>query len=400
MAVLIAVVALGGCASCQSTVRQTAMPFLAGSPIDGVVSDPGSHRLYLADQGNKGVDVVDISSASMPNFERRIDTAGIPHGLAVAPDAHRLYAALEGGVVAAIDIQPGSPSYLQVVSRIQAGRSTADLLDYSAQRHQLLVSTGTEGRVVALDTAHRGLAAIYVVDAPVEQPRFNSGDGMVYVAAPALDAVLQIDPATAQVTRRYVVKGCHPTGLAINPTLQVALAGCRGSVALFNLRSGAMSVTRAVQGGDLVSYDSQSDRFAVASPHAVKDSAVGLFMGDGEFIGVVSAPPTAHAAAFDSAHGLVYAPGPSGLMSIAPAACTPPPRWLKFAGGLSVFALPLMAVALLLVVYARRKSSARQAEPSFRELQERDLAMERERMRALEDSMFGPQVNPRVRPEP
>ena len=48
------------------------------------------------------------------------------------------------------------------------------------------------------------------------------------------------------------------------------------------------------------------------------DSAVGVFYGDGGFLGSVAATPQAHAAVFDIAHGVVYAPGTAGLMSFAP----------------------------------------------------------------------------------
>ena len=53
-----AVVVLGACASCQSTVQQTAMPQVASGAFDGVAEDPAAHRLYLADGANKKIDVV------------------------------------------------------------------------------------------------------------------------------------------------------------------------------------------------------------------------------------------------------------------------------------------------------------------------------------------------------
>jgi DNA-binding beta-propeller fold protein YncE len=393
---------LGACASCQSTVRQTSMPLLVAAPITGVVSDESAHRLYLADGKNHGIDVIDISSTT-PQYVRTIDVARTPHGLAVAPDIHRLYAGLSGGAVAVIDTDESSPKFMQVIGRISAGTTTADLLDYSAAKHQLLVSTGLDGQVVAVNTINNGIAAVYVVMAPVGQPRYNPADGMIYVTAPTADALMRIDPALGTVTGKFFAKGCHPSGLAINPSRQLAVAGCRGSIAMFNLRTGAQEVTRVVQGGDIVTYDAASNRFAVASPHELNDSAVGVFNGDGKFIGSVAAPPNARAAAFDSAHGLVYAPGPSGLMSLAPSACMPPPEWLKFAGGLSLFAVPLLAAAVFLFLYARhrtRRAPGGQAEPSFHDLQEQDLELERERMRAFEEEVLGPQVNPRMQAEP
>ena len=88
-------------------------------------------------------------------------------------------------------------------------------------------------------------------------------------------------------------------------------------------------------------------------------------------------------------------------MSFSPAACAPPPEWLQFLGGLSIFAVPLLAIAVFLFLYARRRPRAREEEPpSFHDLQQEDLAFERERMRAFEDDVLGPPISPGMQPEP
>jgi hypothetical protein len=212
---------------------------------------------------------------------------------------------------------------------------------------------------------------------------------------PSADAIYRIDPASGLVTRKLVAKGCHPNGMAINPARDLALVTCRGSVGLFDLETGGSTVTRVVQGGDIVTYDAASDRFAVASPHDTKESAIGIFGGDGSYIGSVASTPNASAAAFDSAHGLIYAVGANGLMSLAPGACLPPPGWLKFVGGLAVFVVPLIAAAVFLVWYARRvrRGPGKPTnERSYHDLQQEDLAFERERMMALEEGIFGPEA--------
>jgi len=48
-----------------------------------------------------------------------------------------------------------------------------------------------------------------------------------------------------------------------------------------------MDANRVVAGGDIVTYDAAVDRFVVASPHDRHDSAVGVFYGDGTFLGSV-----------------------------------------------------------------------------------------------------------------
>src|SRR2546430_15503124 len=71
---------LGACTSCQSTVREAAIPVIAAGSFDGVEADQGAHRLYLGDSAAHGIDVVDISSTT-PRFVRTIDVAGGDHPL-------------------------------------------------------------------------------------------------------------------------------------------------------------------------------------------------------------------------------------------------------------------------------------------------------------------------------
>src|SRR2546430_16403511 len=66
---------LGACTSCQSTVREAAIPVIAAGSFDGVEADQRAHRLYLGDSAAHGIDVVDISSTT-PRFVRTIDVAG------------------------------------------------------------------------------------------------------------------------------------------------------------------------------------------------------------------------------------------------------------------------------------------------------------------------------------
>ncbi len=378
--------ALGACASCQSTVRVAAMPVIAAGFFDGAVADPNSHLLYLADHTDQGVDVVDIST-STPRFVSTVNLGSMPNGLAMAPDQDRLYAGLENGSVAVID-----QNSMKVVDTIPLGIQPVDLMDYSQRTHRLYAGNGGGGEVVTIDATTDQVGMRMAAKAPVEQPRYDPADGMVYVSIKMSSKVLRIDPATGSITRTYSFPKCEPSGMAINPSRQLAVLACGSSVGLLNLNTGAQSVTRAVQGGDIVSYDSAADRFVIASPHARSDSAVGVFSGSGEFIGSVPSAPKAHAAVFDAAHGLVYAPSGTGMMSFAPGACAAPPDWLQFAGGMSLFAVPFFGLLLILFLYSRRMGKPRgrgPSRPTYRDLQKEDLEAERERMRALEDGMFG-----------
>ena len=381
-----AAVLMTACASCQSTVRETALPALAGTTFDGADVDQAAHRLYLADAANSRLAVVDISG-STPRTAGTVALPAAPHGVAVAPDIHRLYAGLSGGALAVVDT-----AAMKVVATVPVDFAGADLVDYSAKAHRVFVGTAG-GEVVAVDTLTNQVAVRLQAGAPVEQPRYDPADGMLYVSVPGKSAILQIDPALDRVTRSYSTGRCHPTGLAVNPSRQLAVAACGGSVVMFNLRTGARDVSQLVGGGDIVTYDPAADRFAVATPRDVTDSTVSVLDGDGRYIGSVASTPAAHQAVFDDAHGLVYAPSARGLMSLAPAACMPPPDWLAFAGRMAFYTVPLLLAAVCLYLFARRPRRPMSAEPTYEDLQREDLAAERERMRALEDSIYGP-LNP------
>lgn len=387
-----AVIALSGCAGCQATVRQVSVPPIAAGSFDGVAADQGAHRLYLADRSTSGIDVVDISSTD-PRFVGTIDLGAPPNGLAVAPELHRLYAGLSGGTLAVIDTESGSPTFMHEIMRISMGTSDADLLDYSPKLQQVFVATGSDGQVVAVDAILNEIKQRFILYVPIGQPRYDSADGMLYVATSGPDSLVQIDPANGKVMSTFQLTGCRPHGLAVNPGRQLALTTCGSSVAVVNLKSHAYDVSRAVAGGDIVSYDAAADRFVVPSPHDTKrDSTVNVLYGDGRLVGSVGGTPATHGAAFDAAHGLVYAPSAAGLMSFAPGACEPPPDGFKFAAGIAVYMAPLLAFALFLVWYARRLRNPPPARPTYEDLQKEDLANERERMRALEDAIFGPQT--------
>ncbi|HET7467715.1 MAG TPA: YncE family protein [Candidatus Dormibacteraeota bacterium] len=387
---------LSACGSCDSTVVQTPMPVLASGSFDGVAVDQGSHLVYLADRSHKGVDVVDVGGVS-PRFVETVPLDGPPSGLALGADRQRLYVAEAKGVVAVIDTAGAPKTPLSVVGRIQADPTGVDLLDYSAANGRVYAGNGSGGQVVVIDADTQKVIDSIPVNVPVQQPRFDAADGMLYVTAAGDDPLLRVDPTQRVVTRSFPLKGCRASGLAINPSRQLAMVACGGSMALFNLTTGTSQVSRAVAGGDLVEYDASADRFVVASPHGAHDSSIGVYYGDGSFLGSIAVPPIAHGAVIADNDGRVYAPGAAGLTSFAPATCAPPPDWASFLLGLSPFAVPLAVFALILFLYARRQdrleASGERPVPAWRRKLEY-LDEERRRMRELEDAILD------VRPDP
>ena len=380
---------LSACTSCDSIVRQTALPVLAAGNFDAVEADQAGHRIYFADQATHGVDVVDISAGS-PRLVAVVDVGGATKGLAYAPDRHRLYASIESGYVAVIDTDEPSKQFMHMIDQVTVDQTQADLLDYSPQTHTVYAGTGHSDAVVAIDANTDKVVSRYDAASAVEQPRFNPADGNLYVTTPGTDSLLQINTVTGKVMRTYTIRHCHPAGLAINPTRQLAMVACRSSTGLINLRNGANEVSRTVPGGDLVSYDAGADRFLVGASHGPKDSSVGVFDGNGQFLAQVKTSDSAHGAVIDDATGVVYALSAVGVLSFSPSACPPTPGWIPLAGGILMYTLPLAAFGLFLFLYARRRPKPK-VEPTWEQLRADDLAAERERIRELEDAIYGPE---------
>lgn len=407
MAVAGGVLLLSSCGGCDATVNHAALPTYFSSPgsFDDVEIDQAGHRLYVADRGHKGVTVVDISG-STPRFAGTVDVGGSPNGLAVAPDLKRVFAGLASGAVVAIDTDSASKTFMKVVDGISVDKAEADLMDYSAKAKLLFVGTGSGGTVASVDPTTSQVTGRIDLKSAVEQPRFDPADGMLYVTAPDADALFRIDPVKEEIVNTYKLDGCKPSGLAINPTRELALIACTGSAMVMDLRKGSHWLTSGVRGGDVVSYDAGADRFVVASPHINSPSAVGVFRGDGHFLSATSTDSSGHAAAYDGARGVVYTTGAAGLMSFTPGACLQVPEWMHFAAGLAAYATPFGLLAIAIVLYPRwrkrarnkapKKASTKPARQSWRQRQREDLLFARERMREIEDGILGAEPEPAV----
>jgi DNA-binding beta-propeller fold protein YncE len=383
-AALGAVVLLGACGGCDVSVKTTALPPVAGIPpaFDAVEIDQAAQRLYVADRTRTGVDVIDVSTAS-PRFLQTVDLGGPPSGLALAPDSKRLYASVATGSLAAIDTDPASKDFMKVTDRVSVGKR-ADLIDYGGKH----VYVGSGSSVVFVDTTTNKVSGQIDLKTSVEQPRFNSTDGMLYVTS--ADSVIQIDPDKAQITKTYGLTGCKAKGLAINPSRQLALVACTVTATAVDLRSGAHWEAAPLSEGDVVSYHPGADRFLEATSFGPTTSVVAMFSGDAKFISSAHTDPRGHAAAYDAVNQIVYTTGAAGILSFHPAACAPGIDWKRMLATVAVYVSPFALLALVLIAYARyRAKNPRQPELQSRRPEEEDYQFQRERMRDFENSILG-----------
>ena len=334
----------------------------AGS-FDNIEINQATHRLYVADRTDQGVDVFDISKARA-KYLGSIALPSSPNGLAVAPDHARLYVGTAAGSVEVIDINPDSPALETVIAEVQTGGKSADLLDYGAARNRLYVSNGAEGMITSIDLDTNAIKAHFNIGYPLEQPRFDPADGMVYVTSPTADALFQIDPNDGLVKNKSTLGGCYPTGMAINPSANSALIACKNSVLSWNLRTRQSEKFTQVAGGDVVNYAARSDQFFVGAPH---QGVVGVFGGNPiAFISAVATDGRGNSAVYDEANDLVYSPDTrikkAGIAGFHVPAT--PPAWLAPLTTIAVVVVLLGVFGLLFYFIGRSADPVRRQEPA------------------------------------
>jgi DNA-binding beta-propeller fold protein YncE len=336
---------LAACGSTGVQTRGTPIPGLSAkaASFDDVEIDQATQRLYVADRTDTGVDVFDVSG-SVARFRRTITLPAAPNGLALAPDLGRVYVGTAAGAIEVVDTVTG-----KVAGEIKTGAQEVDLMDYGAAAQLLFAATGTEGTLITIDARTSKVLSTAKVGKPVEQPRYDPTDGMVYVSVPELDALVQVDPSDGTVKKTLALGGCIPKGLAIKPLAHTAVLACRKAVMAYDMQTGKSQTFDRVADGDVVQYYPSVDRFFVTSPHEAVPTVVGMFGGDPVgYLTSVNITGGGNAAAYDATNDLVYTTDPrqghAGVMSLRIDGSRPVPFWQT----LLTTAVPFLIIAAII----------------------------------------------------
>jgi hypothetical protein len=337
---------LAGCGDTGVQTKGTPIPGLSAKPgnFDDIEIDQAMHRLYVADRTDTGIDVFDVSGPTA-RFLKTITLPAAPNGLAVAPDLGVLFAGTSAGAVEVVDIVAG-----KVTGEIKTGAQEVDLVDYGEAAQLLFAGTGVDGTLLTIDARSSKVLSTAKIGKPVEQPRYDPADGMVYVSVPELDALVQIDPAHGSIKKTIALGGCIPKGLAINPVSQTAVLACRNSVMAFDLKTAKSQTFDRAADGDVVQYYPSVDRFFVTAAHDAVPSVVGMFGGDPvAYLTSVNINGGGNATAYDVTNDLVYTTDPrqghAGVMSLKLDGSRPVPFWQTVVSTL----LPFLILALIVV---------------------------------------------------
>jgi hypothetical protein len=334
------------CSSDESDIHLVEAVAVPGNPLDAFDvswADAASQRLYLADRGNAGVEVIDTASGK---FLRRIggfagdadhDHSG-PNGVVLVPERNELWAGDGDSSVKIISLGDDS-----AVSVSTGGNARADELSYDPDDELVLVvnnaeattdgSNGHFATLISTAAGHDVIARIPFAEASagLEQSVWDSSSQRFYLAVPELDgdpsrgAVAVIDPDAAAVVATYPVSECEPAGLALGPEGHLLL-GCSGDAieagfpaksVIMDLRDGRIvNEIMEIGGSDEVWFNPGDNSYYLAARDDPRGPALGVIdAGTNTFESRTATSADAKSVAVDAASNRAFValtPDPAG----------------------------------------------------------------------------------------
>ena len=311
-----------------------ALPNVVIPPVQGKTGsfdimevDQAAHRLYVADRTDTGVDVFDVSSPAA-RYLKTIPAGTGTNGVSVAKNVNKLFVTTNDSRVLIVDVNPPSPHYDTVIASLSTGgKKRTDELDYDPRDRKMYVANSDDGIVTAIDAVgNRIIKRFLNLGDGLEQPRYDAGNGMMYLTSSDQNAVFQFDPARDVLVKKFDVgAACNPNGLGINPKTNQALLGCSNKktpmAALWDLNAGKVIQTfTQVGAGDMMLYSPQADLFFFAASNYPPAPVMGVFTATGvHWVANIPTLRGAHAVAFDETNHVLYtinqAPNQAGLIA-------------------------------------------------------------------------------------
>jgi DNA-binding beta-propeller fold protein YncE len=222
---------------------------------DYVVTDPPSHRVYIARQNR--LMVVDSDNGKLLGEVTGIQGA---HGTAIAAKSgHGFATEGEGKSVAIFDL-----TTFKVLSRVPAAED-ADAILYDPASNRVFTLNGDAHSSTVIDAAGGKLITNIQLGGKPEYG-VSAGDGKVYANLTDTSEVVEIDAKSATVARRWSTAPCkQPVSMAIDTVHHRLFSGCRsGVMAVSDYQAGKVVATVPIGTGvDGAGYDAAAaDAFA------------------------------------------------------------------------------------------------------------------------------------------
>jgi hypothetical protein len=292
------------------------------APITGdlIDIDQARHVLYVGHGATDTIEVFDVST-SVPKWMKSFHVPGGAAGILIATDIQKLYAGTPNGM-AILDADPTSSTYGKEFATIYLGPGGTDELDYDPVDHKVYITDVGDHNIGSVDANTNQLIKVYsgFADGQIEQPRWNPTDGMFYVAFRATNKLAKFNPKTdTLVSLTDLGVPCTPSGVAIKPTTNMALLGCRAvpgpGLVYWNLTTNTLDHTVPnVTGVDGAIYNAKTDRFFAAASRWHRGPVMAILDGSGNFLTNVPTTIQSHQVGFDQTNRVIYTLG-GGLVS-------------------------------------------------------------------------------------
>jgi hypothetical protein len=294
----------------------------AHAPVTGdlIDIDQARHKLYVGHAATDTIEQFDVSGPR-PVWDRSYAVPGGAAGILIATDIQKVFAGTPNGM-AIVDVDPGSHTYGQVLNTINIGKGGSDELDYDPVNHKVYFTDVGDKAIGVADSVHNSLIKTFTGfdESQIEQPRYNPGDGFFYVAFRATNRLAKFDPRNDSIEAVMDLHvPCTPSGVAIKPTTNMALLGCRAvpgpGLVFWNLTTRSVDHTVAnVTGVDGAIYNARADRFFAAASRWHRGPVMAMLDGSGNFITNVPTTIQSHQVGYDQTNHTVYTLG-GGLVS-------------------------------------------------------------------------------------
>ncbi len=293
-------------------LSKTAVPGTEGRviKIDIMVLDQATQRLYVADRNTVGVDQFDVSTTPA-KYLTTFKTPTQPNGVVIA--GNRIVAGLCDSTGVSID-----PSSGQIVGTVSTGgKGRADELDYDPVDNKVYLANSDDGILSVIDMASFKIIKQFTNLGPsLEQPRYNSSNGKMYMTAGA--GLYQFDPTTdtqVNLDSQSAVQGC--TGIQINPTTNHGIISCSSVVTYDFTEAEAEGTIDQACTGDEVAFSAPLVVYALPAGTSCRFGPTESFVGGDPIAFITNVPilPGVHSTAINDARKLAYIMGPDGLYS-------------------------------------------------------------------------------------
>ena len=274
-----------------------------------------NRRFYFADVSNGRVDVFNTRSLRFVG-----DTRGFTLPSGITTVGKNIWVSNGDSTIKVID-----PSTLRIRASISThGKQRADELAWDPLDNIVMVGNSGDQPPFASfinGRTRKVVGRLTLRDATgLEQPIWDPGARLLFVTVPLArnGEILGVSPRSRRIVRTYHL-GCSPSGIALGPGQQAAVA-CDTRALIIDLRRGRIVAQfPRLGGGDQVAYDGALERYYVTvASHTLASSIAVIDAVTHRSVASLKATALTHSLGVDPVNHRVFVPGSTGVVVDSP----------------------------------------------------------------------------------